>query len=85
MKHSLSLEANISSASQEILNNLLNPKVCYRILKRHTPVPILSQISPVHAFISNFLKIHFNIILHLHLVLPSGLFPSGLHLSNSVS
>jgi len=36
-------------------------KVNYRVCNYPPPVPILSQISPVH----------------LHLVLPSGLFPSG--------
>jgi len=40
-------------------------------------VPILSQIYPVRALSSYFLKIHFNIIYPLCLGLPSGLFPSG--------
>jgi len=38
----------------------------------------LRQINPVHAPSSLFLKIHFNIILHLRLGLPNGVFHSGL-------
>jgi hypothetical protein len=37
----------------------------------------LSWASPVHTFTSHYLKINVNITFHLHLGLPSGLFPSG--------
>ena len=71
-------EANRFSASQEISRILWNTKVHYRIRKCPPPVPILSQLHSVPTTPSHFLKIHLILSSHLRLVLPSGLFPSGL-------
>ena len=63
MEQSPSWEANWFAASQEIPRILWNPKVHYRIHKCPPPVPILSQLDPVHTPTSHFLKIYLNIIL----------------------
>jgi hypothetical protein len=49
MEQNTSWEANQFSANQEIPCILWNLKIYYRIYKSLAPVPILSQINPVHA------------------------------------
>jgi len=77
MGQSPSSEAERFSATQNIPRILWNPEVYYRAHKSPPPVPILSQINPVHAPHPTFWTYILISPSHLRPSLPSGLFPSG--------
>jgi hypothetical protein len=63
MQQGPSWNANRNTVSTEISHTLWNPNVHYRFQKSPPPFPTLSHINPVHVSPSNFLQMHFNIIL----------------------
>jgi hypothetical protein len=74
---SLSWATNKFSASQEISCILWNWKFHYHSHKYTPPVPILSQLDPVHAPHTTSWRSILILSSHLRLGFPSGLFPSG--------
>ena len=56
-------EAVSASASREISYILWNTKVHYLVHKSPPPVPILSEVSPIHVLPTDFIKMILNIIL----------------------
>ena len=82
MEQSPSWEANRFSSSQVIPRILCNPKVHYVIYKGLPPVPVLSQINPVHAPYPISWTSILILSSHLRLVFPTGLFHSGFHTKN---
>ena len=82
MEKTPSWEVNRSSNSQEFPRILWKPDVHYLTHKSPPPVLIPSPIDPVHASMSQFWEVHFNITLPSTPGLPSGLFPSGFPTKN---
>jgi hypothetical protein len=76
MEQNPSWETNRFSASQELPRIFWSPKVHYRIHKCPQPVPVLSQLNPIHAPHLTFWLSILILSFHLRLVLPNGLFPS---------
>jgi hypothetical protein len=64
--------------SRQISCILWKPFLHYCIYNSLPLHPIPSQMNPIYALPSHFIKIYFNMSSHLHLGLPSGFFPSSL-------
>jgi hypothetical protein len=77
MEYSPSWEANQFSASREIPHISWNLNIHYRIHKFPPPLPILSQLKPVHAPTYHFLEVHFNIIIPFTFESSNWTLPSG--------
>jgi len=75
--HGASWAANRFSASQETPRIWWNPKVYYQLYKCPPPVPVLSQINPIHALHPTSCRSILILSFHLRLGLSIGPFPSG--------
>jgi hypothetical protein len=76
MEFSPSWEAASCASAEQFPNILWNPKVRYRVRKRPSLVPILSQMNPALSTPS-YLRSSLILSTHLRYGLHSGLFPSG--------
>ena len=76
-EQSPSWEANLFSDSLKVTRILYNPKLHWRVYKCPPPVPVLSQINPVHAPHPTSWRSIVIFSSNLRLGLPSGLFSSG--------
>jgi hypothetical protein len=72
-----------STPSQEIRRILGNPMIHYRIYNSPL-VPVLSQINPVYAILSAFLKVHIKIIFPLTHMCQSGPLPSSFYMKTII-
>jgi hypothetical protein len=77
MELSPSWEAASCEATREFHKSIWNSKIYYRVHKSPPLAPLLNQINPVHITPS-YLRSILILSTHLRLVLPRGLFPSGL-------
>jgi hypothetical protein len=68
---------SIQTDNQEVQCLSWKLKSHYSVPKSPMLDPVLRQLNPFHTFTFCFFKIHFNIVYHLHLGLPNGLFLSG--------
>jgi hypothetical protein len=77
MEHSLSWEVDSQSYSQEIISLSWKPKVHYHVYNTLHLGHILSQLNPVHNLTLYDLKLILILFPTIHLVVSSGLAPSG--------
>jgi hypothetical protein len=76
-RYDVTEHVKVSQLFQEVIYRLQNEMIFTTALtKSPPPVPILSQMNPIHALVPYLRKVHFNTMFPLFLRLPSCLFPS---------